>query len=104
MDDKDMIIENFDETPDLITLSDDEGNEFTLEVLDELDLDGNYYVAMLPVYDDPKDALEDSDPLVIMKQVEEDGDSFFEEIIDENEFDRIAEIFTNRLSEIFDVQ
>lgn len=94
-----------DESPDIVVLSDDEGNEFSLEVLDELfDENDNHYVAMLPIYDNPADALGDSDPLIIMKQVDEGDDSFFDEIVDEDEFARISEIFTNRLSEIFDVQ
>ncbi len=92
------------EMPDLVTLSDDEGNEFTLEVLDELDMDGAHYVAMLPVYDDPADALDDSDPLVIMKQTTEDDGTFFEEIADEEEFGRVADLFTGRLSEVFDIE
>ncbi len=92
------------EMPDLVTLSDDEGNEFTLEVLDEADVDDAHYVAMLPVYDDPADALNDSDPLVIMKQISEEDGEFFEEIEDEEEFNRIADFFSGRLSEIFDIE
>jgi uncharacterized protein YrzB (UPF0473 family) len=96
--------ELMEEMPDLVTLSDDEGNEFTLEVLDELDLDGNHYIAMLPVYDDPKDMLNDEDPLVIMKQVSEPDGDFFEEIEDEEEFARVGDMFANRLSEVFDIE
>ena len=96
--------ELLEEMPDLVTLSDDEGNEFTLEVLDEVELESGHYVAMLPVYDDPADALEDSDPLVIMKQVtEEDGD-FFEEIADDEEFGRVADLFAGRLADVFDIE
>lgn len=90
--------------PDLFTLSDDEGNEFVFEVLDELEDGGSYYVAMQPVYDDPQEQLDDSGDLVIMKSCEENGEEFFEEIEDEEEFDRIASIFTTRLSETFDIE
>lgn len=100
MEDKDFL----EEAPDIFTLSDDEGNEFTFEVLDEADVDGEHYAAMLPVYNDPADALDDSDPLVIMKQVSENDEEFFEEIEDEEEFNRIADFFTSRLSDIFDVE
>ena len=61
MEDKDFL----EEAPDIFTLSDDEGNEFTFEVLDEADVDGEHYAAMLPVYDDPADALDDSDPCLL---------------------------------------
>ena len=100
----DEMKELMEEMPDLVTLSDEEGNEFTLEVLDEVDMDGNHYVAMLPVYDDPKDMMEDEDPLVIMKQVSEPDGEFFEEIADEEEFARIGDVFAARLSEIFDIE
>lgn len=93
-----------EEMPDLVTLSDDEGNEFTLEVLDELDIDNDHYVAMLPVYDDPADAVDDSDPLVIMKQISEADGEFFEEIADEEEFGRVAALFSDRLAEVFDIE
>lgn len=100
MEEKEML----EEMPDLVTLSDDEGNEFTLEVLDELDMDGAHYVAMLPVYDDPADMMDEEDPLVIMKQVSEPDGEFFEEIADEEEFARVGDVFAARLSEVFDIE
>ncbi len=100
MEDKELL----EEMADLVTLSDDEGNEFTFEVLDELDDQGSHYVAMLPIYDDPKDMVDDSDPLVIMKQVSEDQGDFFDEIVDDEEFARVADIFAARLSEVFDIE
>ena len=96
--------EFFEETPDIYTLSDDEGNEFTLEVLDEADFEDGHYLAMLPVYDDPEDVLQDSDPLVIMKQVSEGEEQLFEEIADEEEFSRVADFFSARLEDIFDIE
>ncbi len=100
MEDKELM----EEMADLVTLSDDEGNEFTLEVLDEMDMDGAHYVAMLPVYDDPADMVDDSDPLVIMKQTSEEDGEFFEEIADEEEFGRVADVFSARLSDVFDIE
>ena len=100
MEDKELL----EEMADLVTLSDDEGNEFTFEVLDETDIDDNHYVAMLPIYDDPKDMVEDSDPLVIMKQVSEADGDFFDEIVDEDECAKVADVFAARLSEVFDIE
>ena len=100
MDDKDFL----DESPDIFSLSDDEGNEYNFELLDEADFEDAHYVAMLPIYDDPAKNLEDSDPLVIMKQVSENGEEFFDEIEDEEEFSRVADFFSARISEIFDVE
>lgn len=92
-------------SPDLITLSDDEGNDFTFEVLDSIEEeDGGRYIAMIPVYDDPQDEVDDAGNLVIMKVVEEQGEEFFEEIQDEADFDRVADIFVNRLQDAFDFE
>ena len=44
-----------DYTPDLISLSDDEGNEYNFEVLDAIETDDARYVALTPVFDDPED-------------------------------------------------
>ena len=100
MEEKDFI----EETPDIYTLSDDEGNEYTFEALDEADFENGHYVAMLPVYDDPEERLQDSDPLVIMKQITDGDDQFFEEISDEEEFSRVADFFSARLEDIFDIE
>ena len=100
MEDKELL----EEMPDLVTLSDDEGNEFTFEVLDEIEENDNRYVAMLPVYDNPEDMLDDTDPLVIMKLVSEPDGDFFDEILDEEEFAQVADIFAARLSEVFDIE
>lgn len=100
MEEKDFI----EETPDIYTLSDDEGNEYTFEALDEADFENGHYVAMLPVYDDLEESLQDSDPLVIMKQITDGDDQFFEEISDEEEFSRVADFFSARLEDIFDIE
>lgn len=91
-------------TPDILTLSDDEGNEYTVEVLDEYEENSVRYLALSPVYDDPADTLNDSGELVIVKEITEGGEAYFEEICDEEEFDRIASIFTTKLNEIFDIE
>ena len=72
--------------------------------LDEADFENGHYVAMLPVYDDPEESLQDSDPLVIMKQITDGDDQFFEEISDEEEFSRVADFFSARLEDIFDIE
>ena len=43
---------------DFITITDDEGNEFELEVLSTLEYDGNTYLAVIPA----ADSLADSQP------------------------------------------
>ena len=54
-------IKNKDEyNPDIVTLSDDDGKEYTFEVLDAIETETGRYLAMLPIYDDPQKTLDDS--------------------------------------------
>ena len=94
-----------DYNPDIVTLSDDDGKEYTFEVLDAIETDMGRYLAMLPVYDDPKDQLNDSGELVIVKvgDEEENGDEYYYEIEDDDEYDMIADAFVERLEDFFEI-
>ena len=93
-----------DELPDLVTLSDDEGNEYTFEILDEGEVGEGYYVALQPVFDDRQQQLDDDGQLVIMRQTSDEDGEFLEEIEDEAEFGRVSEFFITRLGDIFDIE
>ncbi|MDO4743224.1 MAG: DUF1292 domain-containing protein [bacterium] len=90
--------------PDIITLTDEEGKEYTFEVLDRIETDESRYVALLPVYDDPKDMLDDSGELVILRVVEDKGEEFLENIEDDDEYDTIADAFISRLQDTFEIE
>lgn len=90
--------------PDIITLEDDDGKEYTFEVLDRIETDDSRYIALLPVYDDPKKMLDDNGELVILRVVEENGEEFFEDIEDDDEYDMIVDAFTDRLQDLFEIQ
>ncbi len=94
---------NEDFTPDLLTVADDEGNEHTFEILDSIETDTDRYVAVTAYYDNPEEMIEDDGELIILKVEETDGDSFLSPIEDDAEFDEIAAIFEERLSEIYDI-
>ena len=89
--------------PDILTLSDDEGNEYTFEVLDAIETDESRYLALLPVYDDPQKLLDDSGELVIVRVNDEGDEEFFEEIEDDEEYDTIADAFIDRLQDAFEI-
>ncbi|MBQ9106855.1 MAG: DUF1292 domain-containing protein [Clostridia bacterium] len=89
---------------DFISLGDDEGNEFEFEVLDAIEDDNGRYVALLPVFDEAQASVENDGQLIIMKVVEEDGEEFFEEIEDEEEFQRISDEFIERLGEDYEIE
>ena len=97
-------IKNEEYNPDIVTLSDDNGTEYTFEVLDAIETDTGRYLAMLPVYDDPKKTLEESGELVIVRVDEEDGEEYFSEIEDDDEYETIADAFVDRLENFFEIE
>lgn len=94
---------NEEYNPDIITLSDDDGNEYTFEVLDAVETDDARYLALLPVHADPQAFLDDSGELVIVKVEEENGEEFFSEIEDDEEYEMIADAFIDRLQNAFEI-
>ena len=90
--------------PDIITLANDDGQEFTFEVLDSLESDTDRYLALLPVHQDPEKILEESGELVIVKVTEENGEEFFEEIEDDDEYETVADAFIDRLQDFFEIE
>lgn len=89
--------------PDIVSVVDEEGKEHVFEELDRIETDNGRYVALLPVYDDPQEMLEDSGELIILKvEEEDDGDTYLCPIEDEEEFNEIGQLFEERLSELFD--
>ena len=89
--------------PDIVTLSDDDGKEYTFEVIDAIESDEGRYLAMLPVFDDPQKMLEDSGELVIVKVGEENGEEYFFEIEDDDEYEFVADTFIERLQDFFEI-
>ncbi len=88
--------------PDIVSVVDEDGVEHTFEELDRIETDDARYVALLPVYDEAEEILEDDGELIILKVSEEDGETYLEPIEDEEEFNEIGSIFEERLSEMFD--
>ena len=94
---------NNEYNPDIITLSDDNGKEYTFEVLDAIETDIGRYLALLPTYEDPQKMLEESGELVIVKVGEEDGEEYNYEIEDDDEYETVADAFIDRLEDFFEI-
>ncbi len=88
--------------PDLVSVVDENGVEHVFEELDRIETDTAKYVALLPVYDEAEEILDDDGELIILKVCEEDGETYLEPIEDDNEFNEIGKIFEERLSELFE--
>lgn len=81
---------------DFITIVDDDGNEYELEVLTTLEWNGETYMAVVPA----GDSLEQFDLEVsIFKSVEEDGESVLCVIEDEQELQSVYDLIMDSLYE-----
>ena len=93
--------------PDFITVTDEDGNEFELELIDTLEHDGITYYAMFPAVaenEDPGEPVDvDADDeeygLVIMKGIEENGEEILSTLDSDEELDTIYNLFMERFFE-----
>lgn len=94
MDEKEINGEEEYNEADLISLLDDEGNEYEFEVLDEIDYKDGHYYALMPLFDMPDQDIEQGSTYMIFEAVEdENGDPQLAEIEDDDLLDEVAEIF-----------
>lgn len=94
--------EALDFTPDIYTLTDEEGNEQQFEILDAMEVDDIQYFALVPYFEDSQEMLDDDGELVILKSTMVDGEEMLASIDDDDEFERIGAIFLSRLEEMFE--
>jgi len=80
---------------DFITISDDDGNQFELEHLDTININGQFYMAFLPADMDEDD---ESYGLIILKQAAKDGEEILTTVDDDAElaeaFEKFVELFS----------
>ena len=80
---------------DFITIEDEDGVEYELEILSTLDYDGSTYLAVVPVGSGDDEDLEVS----ILKSVEEDGEEILCAIEDEEELETVYGLIMDALYE-----
>ena len=81
---------------DFITIVDEDGTEYELEVLSTLEYDGNTYLAVIPAGEHAEEfQLEVS----ILKSVEEDGEDILCAIEDEQELQAVYDLIMDSLYE-----
>lgn len=93
------IEENEEYDPEIYTLTDEDGTELQFALLGTYEDNGNEYKALIPVNEDGE---EESNEYVILKHsVDENGEEIFETIEDDDEFERIADIFDDEFQDVF---
>lgn len=80
---------------DFMTIVDEDGTEYELEVLSSLQWQGNTYLAVIPAGLDEEEDAEVS----ILKSVEEDGESILAAIEDDQELETVYEMIMEQLYE-----
>lgn len=105
-----IMAENFDTLPeasdfgnDIVSVVDENGEQHTFEELDRIETDEGRFIALLPVYSEAEEILDDDGELIILSVVEdEDGEIYLEPIEDEKLFNKIGGIFEERLADYFE--
>lgn len=82
--------------PDFITVTDEEGNDIELELVDALEHKGITYMAFFPAV--PEEGDEDSDDygMVILKSIEENGEELLSTLDTDEELDEVYGLFMER--------
>lgn len=95
-----MSIENEqDYEADLVVLLDDEGNEHEFEIIDEIENDDGYFMALIPTLRDAEGEIADADEYYIFEVVNVDGEEQLSEVEDEELLDKLADIFESRYAQ-----
>ena len=80
----------------LINLTDEEGNSFNLEVVGEVEYEGDDYVVFLPA------DMDEDDPdygFIILKAVDEDGEESYDSVDDEELLERVYALYMEKLEQ-----
>ncbi len=90
--------------PDIISVTDDNGNEILFELLERYETDDDVYVAITRYYETDEEIVEGDYEVIILK-VESDGDEeYLAEIDDDLEFEQVSDILMAKVEEKYDVE
>ncbi|MBP1536698.1 MAG: DUF1292 domain-containing protein [Ruminococcus sp.] len=91
--------------PDLYELEDENGDKQSFELLDVMEYEGEKYYALTPYFDEEEAErmLEDSGEVVILRsEFDENNDEILASIDDDEEYEKIGELFMQRIDEMFE--
>ena len=94
----DMLNENMNEEIDVISLTDEEGNEAELEFIDVFEYNNEEYAVLLPLEDDG------TGEVVILLVEEEDGMETFSSVEEEGVLEAVFELFREKYKEEFNFE
>ncbi len=80
---------------DFISITDEDGKEYELEVLSEIEYEGSRYLALVPAGEDEAEELEVS----ILKAVMEDGEELLVTVDDDDELEAVYSALMEQMYE-----
>ncbi|GAV22436.1 DUF1292 domain-containing protein [Carboxydothermus pertinax] len=87
------------ELGEVITLVDEEENEFEFAVIDLLEVEGKQYAVLVPAVDEEEEELNDEEEAVILRlEVDEEGNEVLVDLDDE-EWEMVADAWTEKLED-----
>ena len=83
--------------PDFITVTDEDGNDIELELVDALEHKGVTYMAFFPAVEEGADEDSDDYGMVILKSITENGEEFLSTLDSDEELTEVYDLFMERL-------
>ena len=80
------------ETEDIYTLTDEDGVEMQFKLLASAEIEGVEYLALIPEEDN-----EAEEYVILKREQDENGEDLLVTIDDDEEFDRVADLFEDEL-------
>lgn len=82
---------------EIFTLTDEDGVESDFELIGSMEIDGNTYVALVPVEDN-----ENGEYVILKVECDDEGEETLITIEDDDEFDKVADAFEDEFIAEFD--
>ena len=91
--------------PDILSVTDDDGNEIEFELLERYETEDNVYVAITEFHDTAEEIVNADYEVIILKVVEDnDGNEYLEEIDNEMEYEQVSDILMGMVEKKYDVE
>ena len=93
--------------PEILTLEDEAGQEHVFEVVDQVDYEGERYLAVVPYVtteEEAQAALDGDAEMIIMRVGEENGEEVLDIVDDDEELYQVGGIFAERLQDLYDIE
>lgn len=90
--------------PDILSVSDENGNEILFELLERYETDEDVYVAITRYYETDEEIIDGDYEVIILKVENDNGEEYLAEIEDELEYEQVSDILMAKVEEKFEVE